>query len=76
LAIRAENVLKLAFDRLVVADVGKNRSEHRQPGSVGRRYPQSGLRHQREQTSGLERDRLAAGVRSGDEQTGGRLEES
>ena len=55
-------------DRLLVADVGEDRSEHRQPRSVGGRNPQAGLRHQREQPGGLERDGLAAGVRTGDEQ--------
>ena len=37
--------------------------------SVGGRNPQTGLGHQGEQSGGLQRDRLAAGVRSGDQQS-------
>ena len=59
-------------DRLLVADVGEQRSEHRQPRALGRRNVQARLRHQRQQPRRLERDGLAAGVRPGDEQAGRR----
>jgi hypothetical protein len=58
-------------DRLLVADVGEHRPEHRQGGPFGRRDVQPRLRHQGEEPGRLERHGLAAGVRPGDDEDGG-----
>ena len=55
-------------NRLLVADIGKQRPKHRQARSLGSRNAKPRLGHQREQAGGLQRDRLAAGVRTGDQQ--------
>ncbi len=55
------------LDRLFVADVREHAAEHRQLRHR-RRQVQSRLRHQREQARGLERNGLATGVGSGDQQ--------
>ena len=64
----AENVLRLASidcSSPMSAKIDRNTGS-RDPSAAGN--AQAGLRHQREQSRGLERDGLAAGVRSGDEQ--------
>ena len=53
---------------LLVADVGKDVRQHRQPRARVGGYVQPGLVHQAQQAQGPQRDRLAAGVRAGDEQ--------
>ena len=68
LVMCAEKVLRLASIDCSSPMSAKTRSEHRQPRSVGRRNPQPRLRHQRQQSGRLERNRLAAGVRPGDQQ--------
>ena len=60
------------LDRLLVADIGEERLKHRHPRSVSGRNPQSRLRHERKQPRCLERDGLAARVRTGNQQDGGR----
>ena len=55
-------------DALLVADVGHDPPEDRQPRAVGRRDAQPGLVHERQEAERLQRDRLAAGVRPGDDQ--------
>ena len=55
-------------DRLIVADDGEDPFEHRHARALRRGDVAAGLRHQREQRERFERDRLAAGVRAGDEQ--------
>ena len=55
-------------DRLLVADVGKERLEDRHARACVDRNVQARLRHCGEQARGLEGDRLAAGVRAGDEE--------
>ena len=68
LAMCAENVLRLAS---IDCSSPMSANSDRKTGSarsVGGGNPQAGLRHQRQQAGGLERDRLAAGVRSGDQQ--------
>ena len=55
-------------DRLLVADVGEYRLEHRDLRILGDGDEQAGLRHQRQQPRRLQRDGLAAGVRPGDHQ--------
>ena len=55
-------------DRLLVADVRKDRPEGRERAPFVDGDEQSGLSHQREQAEGLERDGLAAGVRPGDDE--------
>ena len=53
-------------DRLLVADVGIDAPEHRQPAAGRRRHVEPALRHEREEPDALERHRLAAGVGAGD----------
>ena len=53
---------------LLVADVGLDALEDRHQRALVGRHEQAGLGHQRQQASRLERDRLAAGVRAGDQQ--------
>ena len=55
------------FDRLFVANIGKHAAKDRQLRHRCR-HVQAGLRHQGEQPRRLERDGLAAGVGTGDEQ--------
>ena len=55
-------------DALLVTDVGQHPPEDRHAGAAGGRDPEAGLVHEGEQAQGLERDRLAAGVRAGDDQ--------
>ncbi|MPN46934.1 hypothetical protein SDC9_194533 [bioreactor metagenome] len=50
---------------LLVADVGQNARKHGHSAAVSRGYVQSALRHQRQQTHGLERHCLSSGVRAG-----------
>ena len=52
-------------DRLLVADVGEDVAQDRQPRARRRRDVEPGLVHQREQAERPQRDRLAAGVRAG-----------
>src|SRR5579883_956787 len=54
---------EVLLDRLVVADVGQHGVEYREFGAIGGNWD-TGLRHQREQANSLERNRLAAGVRT------------
>ena len=53
-------------DRLLVADVGEDGPEDRHPRPGGRRDVEARLRHERQEPRGLQRDRLAARVRTGD----------
>ena len=55
------------LDALLVADVRHDLVEHGQAAAVGGGNVQTALRHHGEQAHGLERDRLAAGVRAGDD---------
>ena len=55
-------------DALLVADVGHDPAEDRQARPIGRRHAQPCLVHEREQAERLEADRLAAGVRPGDDE--------
>ncbi len=55
-------------DRLLVANVRKHRAKHRQTRSIARGDTKARLRHQRQESGSLECDRLAAGVRTRDEQ--------
>ena len=55
-------------DRLLVADVGEHGPEHGNLRAARSRNQQAGLRHQRQQSRGLQRDGLAAGVRPGDDE--------
>jgi hypothetical protein len=55
-------------DRLFVADVGEDGSEHRQPRALVRGHMQPRLRHGGKETGGLERHGLAARVGSGHDQ--------
>ena len=55
-------------DRLLVADVGEDRPERREPAARLDRNQQTGLRHERQQAERLERDGLAARVRAGDDE--------
>ena len=55
-------------DRLLVADVGEDVAEHRQPRAGRGRQVQAGLVHQREQPERAQRHGLAAGVRAGDDE--------
>jgi hypothetical protein len=55
------------FDRLRIADVGEERSEHGKNGKCGWNW-NSSLRHHGEQSRGLERHRLAAGIGPADDQ--------
>ncbi len=58
---------ELGFNRLRVADIGKERGEDRKArGRCG--HGQSGLRHHRQQRRGLERHGLAAGVGAADDE--------
>ncbi len=57
---------EVLLDRLVVADVGEHRIEDRQLGALGRDR-NARLRHQRQQTNGLQRHGLAAGVGTADD---------
>ena len=59
------------FDRLLVADVGEDVVEDGDARAGLGGHGQSGLGHQAEQSDGLERDRLAAGVGSGDQHAAG-----
>ena len=65
--VRRERGQRL-LDALLIADVGHDLVEHRHGAAVGTRDVQAALRHGREQTDGLERDGLAAGVRAGDDE--------
>ena len=56
------------LDALLVADVGEHLLEDRHPRAGVGGDMQAALRHQRQQAHGLERHRLAAGVRAGDQQ--------
>ena len=56
---------KILLDRLIVADVGEHGIEDRHLGAIGG-DGNAGLRHQREQTDGFQRDGFAAGVGAGD----------
>ena len=58
---------EILLDRLVVADVGEDGVEDGKLGAV-RGHRHSRLRHQREQADGLQRDGLAAGIGSGDDE--------
>ena len=58
---------QVLLDRLVVADVGEDGVEDRQLGALGRNR-NSRLRHQRQQSDGLQRDGLAAGVGAADDE--------
>ncbi len=55
------------LDGLVVADIGQHLLEERELG-LGGGHRQAGLRHQAEQSHGLQRDGLAAGVGAADQQ--------
>ena len=68
LAMWPENVLRLCGDRLLVADVGEYRLEHRDLRILGDGDEQSGLGQERQQACRLQRHGLAAGVRTGDHQ--------
>ena len=57
-------------DRLLVADVGEDVAPDRQPAAGRRRDVEAGLVHQAQQAERPQRDRLAAGVRSGHHQRG------
>ena len=59
-------------NRLLVADVGEDAAEDRQPGSGRGRDVQSRLRHQRQQSGRFERHGLAAGVWPSDDEHAGR----
>ncbi len=59
---RAEALL----DALLVADIGEHVRIDRQLRAIERGHVHTGLSHQAEQTDSLERDGLAAGVRTGD----------
>ena len=65
--VRRERGQRL-LDALLIADVGHDLVEHRHGAAVGARDVQAALRHGREQTDGLERDGLAAGVWAGDDE--------
>ena len=58
---------KALFDRLIVADIRQHLLENRKRRFT-RRHRHPGLRHERQQSGGLERHRLSAGVRPADEQ--------
>src|ERR1022692_4208218 len=58
---------EVLLDGLVVADVGEDRVENWQLGTVGGDRD-AALRHQRQQANGLQPYRLAAGVRAGDDE--------
>ena len=67
LVMCAENVLRLAeidCSSPMSANTDLNTGRRADP----RGNEQAGLRHQREQSGGLDRDGLAAGVRAGDQQ--------
>ena len=68
LVMCAENVLRLAsIDCSSPMSANSERNTgSRDPSAAGN--AQAGLRHQREQAGGLERDGLAAGIRPGDQQ--------
>ena len=68
LAMWPENVLRLCGDRLLVADVGEYRLEHRDLRILGYGDEQAGLGHERQQACRLQRHGLAAGVGTGDDQ--------
>ena len=55
-------------DRLLVADVGEDVAPDRQAAAGLGRHVQPGLVHQAEQAERPQRDRLAAGVRAGDDE--------
>ena len=59
-------------DRLLVSDVREDRAKHGHPRPRRRRHVQPGLRHEGQQPRRLQRHRLAARVRSGDDQHRGR----
>ena len=56
------------LEALLVADVGEDVVEDGELRALGGRDVQAGLGHDREQADGLQGDRLAAGVRPGDDQ--------
>jgi hypothetical protein len=58
---------QVLLDRLVIADVGKDRVEDGQLGAVGRNRD-ARLRHQGQQSDGLQPYRLAAGVGAADDE--------
>ena len=58
---------EILFDGLVIPDIRKHSVEYRKLGPVGGNR-NAGLRHQRQQSQSLERDSLASGVRSGDDE--------
>jgi hypothetical protein len=62
-------------DRLLVADVGEERAEDRQPRPFCRRHVKPRLRHDRQQSGCFQRNRLAARVGTGDQQAGGRRDD-
>ena len=57
-------------DRLLVADVGEHVAPDRQAAAGGGRDVQAGLVHEAEQAERPQRDRLAAGVRTRDDERG------
>jgi hypothetical protein len=59
---------QVALDALLVAEIGEDGREARQPRAFGGGNEHAALRHQRAETQRLEPHRLAAGVRSGDDQ--------
>ena len=70
-----DNVLHVAgesgqglLNGLLVADISQHCVEHADKAPVVRRDMQAALRHQGQQADGLQGDRLAAGVGTGDDQ--------
>ena len=68
--VRGEGGERL-LDRLLIADVGEDVVEDGDARAGLGGHGQSSLGHQAEQSDGLERDRLAAGVGSGDQDAAG-----
>ena len=56
------------LDALFISDIRENVTEDRHQARSCCRDMQTALRHQRKQADGLECDRLAAGIRSGDDE--------
>ena len=71
-AMCAENVTEARRDRLLVADVGKQRFEDGQLRTWRRWDVQPRLRHRDQEAGGLQRHRFSTGVRSRDDQHTGR----
>ena len=61
---------EIGLDRLCVADVGVDGVEEWERRGVGR-HGQASLRHQREKTCSLQRNRLTAGVGAADDELAG-----